>query len=51
MVYPTFLAAVSDALHPFWRARALSVYRFRREIGHAVGALAEGIIDNLFSLA
>src|SRR4029077_13519624 len=28
MVYPTLIAAVSDASHPSWRARSLSVYRF-----------------------
>lgn len=27
MVYPTLLAAVSDAAHPSWRARSLSFYR------------------------
>jgi MFS family permease len=26
MVYPTLIAAVSDASHPSWRARSLSVY-------------------------
>ena len=28
MVYPTLIASVSDASHPSWRARSLSVYRF-----------------------
>src|SRR4029078_7807427 len=28
MVYPTLIAAVSDASHPSWRARSLSVYSF-----------------------
>jgi MFS family permease len=28
MVYPSLIAAVSDASHPTWRARSLSVYRF-----------------------
>ena len=27
MVYPSLIAAVSDASHPTWRARSLSVYR------------------------
>ncbi|TIS05730.1 MAG: MFS transporter, partial [Mesorhizobium sp.] len=30
MVYPSLIAAVSDASHPSWRARSLSVYRFWR---------------------
>ncbi|RWF70248.1 MAG: MFS transporter, partial [Mesorhizobium sp.] len=31
MVYPSLIAAVSDASHPSWRARSLSVYRFWRD--------------------
>jgi MFS family permease len=48
MVYPTLIAAISDAAHPAMRARALSVYRFWRDLGYAVGALASGIIADLF---
>jgi MFS family permease len=51
MVYPTLLAAISDASHPSWRARSLSVYRFWRDIGYAVGALVAGVIGDLFGLA
>ena len=51
MVYPTLIAAVSDASHPSWRARSLSVYRFWRDIGYAVGALAAGIIADIFGAA
>ena len=36
MVYPTLIAAVSDALHPTWRARSLSIYRFWRDLGYAI---------------
>ena len=32
MVYPSLIAAVSDASHPSWRARSLSVYRFWRDL-------------------
>jgi len=49
MVYPTLIAAVSDASHPSWRARSLSVYRFWRDLGYAVGALSAGIMADLFS--
>ena len=35
MVYPCLIAAVSDASHPTWRARSLSVYRFWRDLGYA----------------
>jgi MFS family permease len=48
MVYPTLIASVSDASHPSWRARSLSVYRFWRDMGYAVGALAAGVIADLF---
>jgi MFS family permease len=51
MVYPTLIASVSDASHPSWRARSLSVYRFWRDMGYAVGALASGIITDLFGAA
>ena len=44
MVYPTLIAAVSDASHPSWRARSLSVYRFWRDFGYAIGALSAGMI-------
>lgn len=51
MVYPTLIAAVSDASHPAWRARSLSVYRFWRDLGYAIGALTAGIIAELFGFA
>ena len=44
MVYPCLLAAVSDAADPSWRARALSVYRFWRDLGYAIGALTAGLL-------
>jgi MFS family permease len=50
MVYPTLIAAVSDASHPSWRARSLSVYRFWRDLGYAVGALCAGIIADVFGM-
>jgi predicted MFS family arabinose efflux permease len=51
MVYPTLIASVSDASHPTWRARSLSVYRFWRDMGYAIGALAAGIVADLFGVA
>lgn len=48
MVYPSLIAAVSDASHPSWRARSLSVYRFWRDLGYAVGALSAGLIADRF---
>jgi MFS family permease len=43
MVYPTLIAAVSDAAQPRDRARIVSVYRFWRDAGFALGALIAGI--------
>ncbi|HEY4051523.1 MAG TPA: MFS transporter [Acidobacteriaceae bacterium] len=51
MVYPSLIAAVSDASHPSWRARSLSVYRFWRDLGYAVGALSAGLIADSFGFA
>ena len=51
MVYPCLIAAVSDASHPTWRARSLSVYRFWRDLGYAIGALSAGIIADIFGMA
>jgi predicted MFS family arabinose efflux permease len=51
MVYPTLIAAISDVAHPNSRARALSVYRFWRDLGYAIGALLAGAIGDVFGLA
>jgi MFS family permease len=51
MVYPSLIAAVSDASHPSWRARSLSVYRFWRDLGYAVGAFSAGIVADAFGLS
>jgi MFS family permease len=51
MVYPTLLAAISDVAHPTWRARSLSIYRFWRDLGYAIGALLAGFIGDAFRLA
>ena len=51
MVYPSLIAAVSDESHPSWRARSLSVYRFWRDLGYAVGALSAGIIADAWGIS
>jgi MFS family permease len=43
MVYPTLIAAVSDASQPHDRARTVGVYRFWRDFGFVLGALIAGI--------
>jgi MFS family permease len=42
LVYPTLIAAVSDAVEPRDRARSVGIYRFWRDVGFVVGALAAG---------
>ena len=39
MVYPTFLVGISNHSHPSWRPKALSTYRFWRDMGYVLGAL------------
>jgi len=51
MVYPSLIAAVSDASHPTWRARSLSVYRFWRDLGYAIGAISAGIIADVLGFS
>jgi MFS family permease len=51
MVYPCLLAAVSDEAEPSWRARALSVYRFWRDLGYAIGALIAGLLAAIVGFA
>jgi len=43
MVYPTLIAAVSDATQPRDRARVVGVYRFWRDFGFVLGALIAGV--------
>jgi MFS family permease len=47
MVYPTLIAAVSDAVEPRDRAQAVGIYRFWRDAGFVVGGLTAGLIADL----
>jgi MFS family permease len=42
LVYPTLIAAVSDAVSPVARAPVVGVYRFWRDMGYAAGGLVAG---------
>jgi MFS family permease len=42
LVYPTLIAAISDAVPPVARAPVVGVYRFWRDMGYAAGALIAG---------
>jgi MFS family permease len=42
MLYPNLSAAVADIAHPDWRASAIGIYRFWRDLGYGIGALGLG---------
>lgn len=44
LAYPTLIAAVSDAVAPVDRARAVAAYRFWRDAGLVAGALLAGFV-------
>lgn len=44
MLYPNLSAAIADLAQPAWRASAIGIYRFWRDLGYAVGALALGLV-------
>ena len=48
IVYPTFLAAVSDYTHPDQRSESIGVFRLWRDLGYAVGAILTGLIADQF---
>jgi MFS family permease len=50
MVYPTLLAAIGDVAHPSWRASAVGVYRFWRDLGFAAGGLLAGVVADLLGI-
>jgi MFS family permease len=43
LVYPTLIAAISDAVSPVARAPSVGVYRFWRDMGYVVGGLVAGV--------
>ena len=43
LVYPTLIAAISDAVTPVDRAPVVGVYRFWRDTGYVLGGLIAGI--------
>jgi MFS family permease len=43
LVYPTLIAAISDAVSPVARPGAVGVYRFWRDMGYVAGALIAGV--------
>jgi MFS family permease len=43
LVYPTLIAAISDAVSPVARPPAVGVYRFWRDMGYVAGGLLAGV--------
>ncbi len=50
LVYPTFLVAIADNIHPRQRAESIGVFRLWRDLGYAVGALLTGVLADQFGL-
>jgi MFS family permease len=44
LVYPTLIAAISDAVSPVARAPTVGVYRFWRDMGYVAGGLLAGAV-------
>jgi MFS family permease len=47
LVYPTLIAAISDAVTPVARAPVVGVYRFWRDSGYVVGGLLAGVVADV----
>lgn len=46
LVYPTLLAAISDAVSPVARAPTVGIYRFWRDMGYVAGGLLAGLASD-----
>ena len=44
LVYPTLIAAISDAVSPIARPATVGVYRFWRDMGYVAGGLVAGLL-------
>jgi MFS family permease len=51
LVYPTLIAAISDAVSPMARAPVVGVYRFWRDMGYVAGGLLVGAVADALGFA
>jgi len=51
LVYPTLIAAISDAVAPVARAPTVGVYRFWRDMGYVAGGLLAGVAADALGFA
>jgi MFS family permease len=51
LVYPTLIAAVSDAVSPIARAPIVGVYRFWRDMGYVAGGLIAGLLADAINFS
>jgi MFS family permease len=51
LVYPTLIAAISDAVSPIARAPTVGVYRFWRDMGYVAGGLLAGTLGDALDLS
>jgi MFS family permease len=51
VVYPTFLAGISDYTHPDQRPKSIGIFRLWRDLGYAFGAIVTGLIADSFGLS
>jgi MFS family permease len=50
LVYPTFLASISENSHPNQRAESIGVFRLWRDLGYAAGAILVGFLADFYSI-
>jgi MFS family permease len=48
LLYPNLSASVADITPPTWRGSAIGIYRFWRDLGYGIGALALGLTAHFY---
>ncbi|WP_207509910.1 MFS transporter [Telluribacter humicola] len=51
LVYPNFLSVVAENTPPDQRPQSLSIFRFWRDFGYVVGAIAAGIFSDILGVS